>query len=69
MGPTMTTARSKPLRRYCLCGGTIVVSSTPPSLAVDIAGTWDELHDGAGHGAATPQQAAIARRRNEEKQT
>lgn len=53
--------------RYCLCGSALDVSSNPPGAAADIAGFWDGIHTGEGHGPATSQQAAAARRRNEEK--
>jgi hypothetical protein len=49
--------------RYCLCGATASATSTPPALAEGVVQMWDEWHTGDGHGPATQQQAAAARRR------
>jgi hypothetical protein len=65
---TAEPATAITLRRHCLCGSSAIVGSTPPDAARDIVQAWHDIHTGDGHGQATAQQAADARRRNEEKQ-
>lgn len=46
---------------YCVCGGAAVVSSSPPGLAEGVIAAFEQLHQGEGHGPATPRQARAAR--------
>jgi hypothetical protein len=49
------------VKRFCLCGATADARSTTPGFAEGIAAVFDEHHQGAGHGTATPAQARAAR--------
>jgi hypothetical protein len=51
--------------RHCLCGATLTARSTPARMALDVAKLFDRVHIGDGHGPASRQQAADARRRGE----
>jgi len=51
------------LRRYCLCGASLLGRAAPADLAAALLTAWDGLHGGPGHGAATASQARNARRR------
>lgn len=54
------------IKRYCLCGAALDVSSAPaPTAAQFVAATFDRIHTGEGHGPATQRQAADARRRED----
>lgn len=57
-GPTL-------LRQYCLCGASMTGRAAPANLAGALLDAWNNLHGGAGHGAATAAQASNARRRAE----
>lgn len=40
------------IKRKCLCGAAMTVASRPPAAAMRLAGLFDELHVGPGHGVA-----------------
>ena len=50
------------MKCYCRCGATLR-GTMPAGLAKELAGIWAKEHSGAGHGAATPQEASRSRRR------
>lgn len=50
------------LRRYCLCGGSLI-GAAGSRLAAALEEAFEHEHTGAEHGPATPGQAARARRR------
>jgi hypothetical protein len=49
--------------RHCLCGATLTARSNPVFAALRAARHFDDFHIGDGHGPASHQQAAAARRR------
>lgn len=52
------------ITRYCLCGASMKVTSTPAGLALTLDALFDDRHSpGNGHGPASAKQAAYARRR------
>lgn len=55
--------------RYCLCGASLTVRSSPASVADHVLGCFDNLHLGDGHGPASQAQAARARRKAEQEQS
>lgn len=53
--------------RFCICGGAVTGTASPENLAQVIVLSFDLFHSGEGHGPATRQQAAAARRREQRK--
>lgn len=53
------------VKRYCLCGGAMTATGTD-FLVGGVAGAFDGVHCGEGHGPATAAQARAARRKNDE---
>ena len=53
------------MNRYCLCGASLQVHSSPPLTAEALVALFDRLHASDGHGSATPAQAARVRRRED----
>lgn len=51
--------------RFCLCGGSVRVSSSDSEAVRFITDTFDRFHTGDGHGPATARQAGAARARAE----
>jgi hypothetical protein len=48
--------------RYCICGASIDITASPPSLAQEILAAFDSFHRGPGHGPTNRVQAIRARR-------
>lgn len=60
--PSTTTCA---IQGWCLCGGTLAVSASPPEVAELTLEVWRNDHSADGCGIATRNQARNARRRNQ----
>lgn len=57
------------LTEYCQCGASMVGSGAGDMSAVDeLQSAWWSVHSGEGHGPATRQEAANARKREARKE-
>lgn len=55
--------------RYCLCGAAVQIQCSSVAMVGHLLGRFDLHHVGDGHGWATRQQAANARRRDDRQRT
>lgn len=63
---TYTTSRGpEKIARYCLCGGAVTGTASPPSLALALIAAFNQVHQREGCRPATRRQAAAARRRED----
>lgn len=51
------------LAKFCSCGGALTGSTTDQRMAAALESGFKDAHSGEGHGPASREQAAQARRR------